>query len=325
MTPLTVLLSLTVCDREINYQINGRTLPVPVYCRVCGDKSFGKHYGVYCCDGCSCFFKRSVRRRIVYTCIAGTGQCVVDKARRNWCPFCRLQKCLRVSMNVTAVQEERGPRKSKLSKPTELSLPRNWKVRSEYIFEIGAQIFLTCLRQCRFSDPMVILPKFDQNEILLKTWHQSFVLMASFWPTNLVALFSGSNSRVENIVTALIASYQAVRLDPVEYNLVLALILCRPGLVVNIAETLYYYVYTLVILFNQDLCSPEYRDDLTVIGANVKDALIRHATAKSPTRYYGILACILSVTEDLAGYIKIVFLEPSVRNVPMNHLVSVVT
>lgn len=74
-----------------------------------------------------------------------------------------------------------------------------------------------------------------------------------------------------------------------------------------------------------DLCSSEFRNTLTAIGVTAKDALMKHAAFKSPTRYYGILACILSVTEDLAAYIKMVFLEPSVRNVPMNHLVSVIT
>ena len=48
-------------------------------CSVCGDTSSGKHYGILACNGCSGFFKRSVRRRLIYRCQAGSGNCVIDK------------------------------------------------------------------------------------------------------------------------------------------------------------------------------------------------------------------------------------------------------
>uniref|UniRef100_A0A673LT04 Photoreceptor-specific nuclear receptor-like n=1 Tax=Sinocyclocheilus rhinocerous TaxID=307959 RepID=A0A673LT04_9TELE len=88
----------------------GKVLNLGILCKVCSDTSSGKHYGIYACNGCSGFFKRSVRRRLIYRCQAGTGMCPVDKAHRNQCQACRLKKCLQAGMNKDAVQNERQPR-----------------------------------------------------------------------------------------------------------------------------------------------------------------------------------------------------------------------
>ncbi|XP_054476722.1 photoreceptor-specific nuclear receptor [Anoplopoma fimbria] len=90
--------------------VPGKAQDQGLLCKVCSDSSSGKHYGIYACNGCSGFFKRSVRRRLIYRCQAGNGRCPVDKAHRNQCQACRLKKCLQAGMNKDAVQNERQPR-----------------------------------------------------------------------------------------------------------------------------------------------------------------------------------------------------------------------
>lgn len=92
------------------------------FCAVCHDYASGYHYGVWSCEGCKAFFKRSIqgaRRRPAflrraydlckaplvfpsaghndYICPA-TNQCTIDKNRRKSCQACRLRKCYEVGM-----------------------------------------------------------------------------------------------------------------------------------------------------------------------------------------------------------------------------------
>ncbi|XP_042564291.1 retinoic acid receptor RXR-alpha-B isoform X2 [Clupea harengus] len=75
-------------------------------CAICGDRSSGKHYGVYSCEGCKGFFKRTVRKDLTYTCRENK-HCQIDKRQRNRCQYCRYHKCLAMGMKREAVQEER--------------------------------------------------------------------------------------------------------------------------------------------------------------------------------------------------------------------------
>uniref|UniRef100_A0A803TXW3 Nuclear receptor subfamily 2 group C member 1 n=1 Tax=Anolis carolinensis TaxID=28377 RepID=A0A803TXW3_ANOCA len=77
-------------------------------CVVCGDKASGRHYGAVTCEGCKGFFKRSIRKNLVYSC-RGTRDCVINKHHRNRCQYCRLQRCIAFGMKQDSVQCERKP------------------------------------------------------------------------------------------------------------------------------------------------------------------------------------------------------------------------
>ncbi|XP_019733016.1 estrogen receptor beta-like, partial [Hippocampus comes] len=75
-------------------------------CAVCHDYASGYHYGVWSCEGCKAFFKRSIQGHNDYICPA-TNQCTIDKNRRKSCQACRLRKCYQVGMMKCGVRRER--------------------------------------------------------------------------------------------------------------------------------------------------------------------------------------------------------------------------
>ncbi|XP_078422906.1 retinoic acid receptor RXR-alpha-B-like isoform X1 [Cetorhinus maximus] len=93
-------------NQALNYPGGSATSSLRRVCAICGDRSSGKHYGVYSCEGCKGFFKRTVRKDLTYTC-RDSKDCIIDKRQRNRCQYCRYQKCLASGMKREAVQEER--------------------------------------------------------------------------------------------------------------------------------------------------------------------------------------------------------------------------
>ncbi|XP_028295870.1 estrogen receptor beta-like [Gouania willdenowi] len=91
------------------------------YCAVCHDYASGYHYGVWSCEGCKAFFKRSIQGHNDYICPA-TNQCTIDKNRRKSCQACRLRKCYEVGMTKCGIRKERGSfRNTQAKRATRLS------------------------------------------------------------------------------------------------------------------------------------------------------------------------------------------------------------
>ena len=71
-------------------------------CPICGDKISGFHYGIFSCESCKGFFKRTVQNRKNYVCLRGAA-CPVTIATRKKCPACRFDKCLQKGMKLEGI------------------------------------------------------------------------------------------------------------------------------------------------------------------------------------------------------------------------------
>ncbi|XP_046554792.1 nuclear hormone receptor E75-like [Haliotis rubra] len=96
-----------------------------ILCKVCGDKASGFHYGVFSCEGCKGFFRRTIRQNITYKPCDNPKGCLIMRISRNRCQFCRLQKCLTVGMSHESVRLGRCPKKDRPSSANFFVLPQN--------------------------------------------------------------------------------------------------------------------------------------------------------------------------------------------------------
>nr|XP_006824830.1 PREDICTED: estrogen receptor-like isoform X2 [Saccoglossus kowalevskii] len=114
--------TVSIASSSVNVSTNGKTGKTKEAftrnCAVCDDLASGYHYGVWSCEGCKAFFKRSIQGSAEYVCPA-TNECTIDKHRRKSCQACRLRKCYTVGM-MRGVRKDRKPGgRSKYKRPCE--------------------------------------------------------------------------------------------------------------------------------------------------------------------------------------------------------------
>ncbi|OWF54666.1 nuclear hormone receptor FTZ-F1 beta-like [Mizuhopecten yessoensis] len=75
-------------------------------CPICGDAISGYHYGIFTCESCKGFFKRTVQNKKTFACHR-KGDCEITKLSRKKCPACRFAKCIIHGMKLEAIRHDR--------------------------------------------------------------------------------------------------------------------------------------------------------------------------------------------------------------------------
>ncbi|XP_054282931.1 retinoic acid receptor RXR-alpha-B-like isoform X2 [Macrosteles quadrilineatus] len=232
-------------------------------CSICGDRASGKHYGVYSCEGCKGFFKRTVRKDLTYAC-REEKSCLIDKRQRNRCQYCRYQKCLSMGMKREAVQEERQRTKERDQNEVESTssmhtdMPVERILEAEKRVECKNQVQLEVDNICHATDKQLFqlvewakhIPHFtslplDDQVLLLRTgWNE--LLIAAFshrsvevrdgivLATGLTvhrnsAQQAGVGNIFDRVLTELVAKMREMNMDKTELGCLRSIILFNPS------------------------------------------------------------------------------------------------
>ena len=83
-------------------------------CRVCNEviKGYCSSYGGLSCSSCRVFFRRQIsKNRTLYSsCFYTHSACTITPTTRNYCQYCRFQKCLATGMDPKKIQLKNRPK-----------------------------------------------------------------------------------------------------------------------------------------------------------------------------------------------------------------------
>ncbi|XP_029168179.1 retinoic acid receptor RXR-alpha-A isoform X4 [Nylanderia fulva] len=165
-------------------------------CSICGDRASGKHYGVYSCEGCKGFFKRTVRKDLSYAC-REEKSCIIDKRQRNRCQYCRYQKCLAMGMKREAVQEERQRTKERDQSEVESTSSLHADMPIDRILEAEKRV--ECKTENLGNYELVTWAKHIPQFTSLPLGDQVLLLKAG-WNELLIAAFSYRSIEVKDSI-----------------------------------------------------------------------------------------------------------------------------
>ncbi|KAH0951686.1 hypothetical protein HN011_012260 [Eciton burchellii] len=179
-------------------------------CSICGDRASGKHYGVYSCEGCKGFFKRTVRKDLSYAC-REEKSCIIDKRQRNRCQYCRYQKCLAMGMKREAVQEERQRTKERDQSEVESTSNLHADMPIERILEAEKRVECKMEHQGNYENAVShICNATDKQLFQLVAWakhiphftslplEDQVLLLRAGWNELLIAAFSYRSIEVKD-------------------------------------------------------------------------------------------------------------------------------
>ncbi|XP_013180977.1 PREDICTED: protein ultraspiracle homolog [Papilio xuthus] len=231
-------------------------------CSICGDRASGKHYGVYSCEGCKGFFKRTVRKDLTYAC-REERNCIIDKRQRNRCQFCRYQKFQELSIERLLEMESLVADPSEefqfLRVGPESNVPPRYRAPVSSLCQIGNKQIAALVVWARdiphFSqlelEDQVLLIKGSWNELLLFAiaWRsmeylederenmdgtrsaatpQLMCLMPGMTLHRNSALQAGVGQIFDRVLSELSLKMRALRMDQAEYVALKAIILLNP-------------------------------------------------------------------------------------------------